>query len=131
MNTEDARQRGDHAPRFVPKEMLRWLHLHVEDLDRTYFDRTSDFENRTPLRKFYSLGEIGSRDHRVTANDILGLCIRTIPDYFPPTINYLPGGLQRMSGIFDVTLLAELFKPRYPLLRMLLALFARGECLPS
>ncbi len=49
VDAEDARQRGDHASRLVPEEMIAELHLHLHYLDRTHFYRTSDFKDRTAL----------------------------------------------------------------------------------
>ena len=46
---EEACQRGDQAPRFAPEEMITGLHLHTQLLDRAYFHRTSDLQNRAAL----------------------------------------------------------------------------------
>jgi hypothetical protein len=49
VDPEDPRERGHHASRLVPEEMIAEIHLHLYDLDRAHFYRTSDLKDRTAL----------------------------------------------------------------------------------
>ncbi len=98
VDPEDPRQRGDHASRIAPEEMIAGLHLHVQLLDRAHFHRTSDLKDRTALRDFYRVQEIPGLDHNVAANDILSLGEWTVVDDLLFAGDNLAGPLQRMSG---------------------------------
>jgi hypothetical protein len=62
-NAEDARQRGDHASRLAPEEMIAELHLHVQNLHGPYFHGTADLQDGAALRKFHRVRKILRFDH--------------------------------------------------------------------
>src|SRR6516164_9029383 len=70
VDAKDPRQRGDHASRLAPEEMIVKLHLHVQDSDRAHLNGASRFQDRTALGELDSLHEVIRLDQCVTADDV-------------------------------------------------------------
>src|SRR5260370_33592234 len=102
--------------------MIAELHLHVQLLDRAPFHRTSDLQDRTTLRELCRVLEIIGFYQHVAANHILSLGVWTVVDILLFALDNLAGLLQRMPGVLDAALRAEVLKPRYPFLQVFLPL---------
>src|SRR5215831_12860358 len=97
MEPEDPREYSDHAARLPPKEMFRQFHLHLQLLDWPDFHRTTDFQDRTTLREFSSVSQIGRLNNDVAADHVFGFRVRPVVNDVPP--HDFAGSLQWMSGI--------------------------------
>ena len=62
VDTEDARQHRHHTAGLMPEKRVREFHLHVDDLDRSNFNRAANFENRTGFGELHGVIQIPSLD---------------------------------------------------------------------
>jgi hypothetical protein len=113
VDSEDAREHGNHASRLAPEKMISGLHLHF--LDRAHLNRTADLKDRTVLRKFSGVSQV------------FGLGEGAVGDDFLFAGDHLTSMLQRVAGIFNVSLRAEVLKPGDPFFHGFLHLLGGRE----
>src|SRR5262252_3497387 len=92
----------------------------VQFHDRSHFDRAIDFQDRAAFGERYSMLQITGLNQRITTDDVLGFSKRSVRHGLLFAVNQLAGALERLSLVFDVTILTELLKPGHPLLHRLL-----------
>src|SRR3984957_1516528 len=122
VDSEDTGEHRNHAPRFVPKKMVRGLHLHTQFLNRTHLDRTTDLKDRTVLRKFSGVSQVSGLDDDVAAHHVRGLGKGAVGDDLLFAGDNLTRMLQRMAGVLNVSLGSEVLEPGDPFFHRLLHL---------
>src|SRR5271166_314609 len=104
---------------------------HVQLHDRAHFHGTPDLQNRTAFGDLDGTREITGLDQAETADEVLGLGVRTVGDDLLVALDHHAGTLQRMSEFPEVAVRAELLEPRGPFLQLFLPLLGRGGCIPA
>src|SRR5262249_35237465 len=130
-NAEASRENRGQASRLMRKGMFSRVHLHVQDLDRANLDGTSDVQNGTALGDLGGLRQVFRLNHDVASDDVLCLRKGTVLDDYPVSADDFARWLQRVTGVLEMALRAELLKPSHPFLHLLLLLFGSGICLPA
>src|SRR5215471_3880227 len=97
------------------------LHLH----HGPHLDEAVTLEDRAALGDLRRLGDVLRLDDGVAANQVLGLGERTVRHRLLLALDDLARGLERLAGVLDVTLPAQLLEPRHPLLHHLLGILRR------
>src|SRR5262249_34885335 len=82
-------------------------------------------EDRAAFRDFDCLRKVPRLDQGEAVHDVLGLGIRPVVDALVLASDDLACALERMSGVLDMALFAELLEPGEPFLHGLLHLLGR------
>ena len=120
VDSEDARQSGDHAPRFAPEQMIAGLHHMFIFMTGRTSTAAFDLEDRAALGELDGLLQIAGLDQRVAADDVLGLGKRAVRHGLLLALDDLAGTFERMTWLLDMPLLTKLLEPGHPFLHLLL-----------
>src|SRR5262249_55347253 len=77
------------------------------------------------------LRQVVRLNHDVASDDVLCLRKGTVLDDFPVSADDFARWLQRVTGVLEMALRAELLKPSHPFLHLLLVSFGSGICFPA
>ena len=99
VDSEDARQRGDHAPGFAAEQMIAGLHHMFIFMTGRTSTRAFDLEDGAALGKLDGLIEVAGFDQRVAADDVLGLGKGAVGDGLLLALHQLAGTFEGLAQV--------------------------------